>query len=357
MLGYYAAYLIVILCILLSFGRNRKLDNMSFVVLGIVLVCLCGFRHVDANFWGNDSYPYYYNFIHSNSRNPVFYGTEYYDLAFIYLTKFIRFFTENEYIYGFIIALLTISPILFLYKKVSPMPFVAVFLYVCFQVGGSSPYFMAFNQMRQALAAGILCIAVYHYNGNNYRFNRIVVAWLIVMALTHWSSLLMIIPFLLKEVRLNKYFYIAGMIVAAIAGLFAAQFVPQLSDLFTLMEQNFFVDDDKEFSLISNIPLLLLSCYVFFISSDEECNSFEHKCLFLQFVLLGFLAPFNNSIFRFCIYFGVIGNLAIASSFYKSFKKKNAISVGVALVAFLYISRVLLISLSGLQKEYPYSMW
>lgn len=356
MIGYHTAFIFVVLCFLLSLGRDKKLNTMAYVVMGIVLVCLCGFRHVE---WavGNDSLGYYDYFRNINRQSLELYGEDHMDPAFMLITRFIRFFTGEQYVYGFIIALLTIPPVLYLYKKVSPMPAVAVFLYVCFQVGGSSPYFMAFNQMRQALAVGFMSMGIYYYVKNDYHFNKKVVAFLLIMVLTHWSSLLMIIPFLLKKVKLGRFVYIGGMLGAALAGLFAQRFVPQLSDLFVLMEQGFFVEDEKEFSLISNLPLLLLSCYVFFISTKEECNSFEHKCLFLQFVFFGFLAPFNNSIFRFCIYYGVIGNLAIASSFYRSFKKKNAISVGVAIVSFLYISRVILISLAGMEKAYPYSIW
>lgn len=356
MFGYHTAYIIVVFCLIASFLNDRKFDRIAFVVMAIVLVCLCGFRHVEYNYY-NDSYIYYYNFLRSNLKEPVFYGEEYHDPAFLFITKLIRFFTDDEYLYGFIIALMTISPVLYLYKKVTPLPLVAVFLYVCLLNGGSSPYFMAFNQMRQALAVGFMCIWAYFYIKNNYRFNIKVVIFFIIMVMTHWSSLLMIIPLIIKKISLGKYFYIIGMIGASMAGLFAARFVPQLSELFLLLDQGFFIDDDIKFSLMHNLPLLLLSCYAFYISSNEECNSFEHKCLFLQFVLFGLLAPFNNSIFRFCIYYGVIGNIAIASSFYNSLKKQNAISVGVSIVSFAYISYVILVSLTGLEKNFPYSVW
>lgn len=392
MFGYYTAYIIVVLCLFVSFFKNKKVNTVAFFVLCVILVCLCGFRHVGL-VDGNDSYAYYYNFVRANQRNPVYFGAEYHDPVFLFLTKFIRFFTDNEYVYGFIVALLTIVPVLYLYKKVSPCPAFALFLYVCLQVGGSSPYFMAFNQMRQALAVGFMCIAIYHYIKNKYHLSITVLFWLIIMVLTHWSSVLIIVPFLLKNVRLSKSFYIIGMVAASVAGLFAARFVPQLSDLFILLEQGFFVDNDIEFSLIHNLPLLLLSCYVFVISSERECNSFEHKCLFLQFVLYGLMAPFNNSIFRFCIYYGVVANLAIASSFYRALKKrktvsegnmpvqktvtvlnnaakknkksrrkktikqKHVISFGVAATAFVYISYVILTSLAGLEKAFPYSIW
>lgn len=356
MIGYNTAYIIVVLCLLISLTKDKKLNRMAYIVMGVVLVCLCGFRHV-AYISGNDSYIYYYNFLRSNEKVPIYMGQEYNDVAFLGLTKLIRFFTSNVYVYGSIIALLTITPVLYLYKKVSPFPLIAVFLYVCMQVGGSSPYFMAYNQFRQTLAVGFLCVAIYFYAKNEYKFNWKVIVFLLIMGLTHWSSVIMVIPFILKKVYINKYVCIGGMLGAAVAGFFAVQFVPQLKDLFLLLEQGFFIDDYKEFSLISNLPLLLLSSYAFFISSKEECNSFEHKCLFLQFVVFGLLAPFNNSIFRFCIYYGVIGNLAIASSFYKSLKKKDAITAVVAIVAFLYISRVLLISLVGWEKEFPYSMF
>lgn len=354
MFGYNTAYIIVVFCLFLSLSKNKKLDASAYVVMGIVLVCLCGFRHVEyARF--NDSYYYYQNFL-TAYRSNYFAIEEYKDPAFLVLNKIIRFFTVNPYVYGFIIAMLTITPVLYLYKKVSPLPLVAVFLYVCMQTGGSSPYFMAYNQMRQALSVGIMCIAMYFYNKNNYKFNKKVILFLVLMALTHWSSLLMIIPFLLKKIKLGKFFYIIGMVVAAFAGFFAQRYVPQLSELFISMEQGFYIDEEKEFKLVASFPLLLLSCYVFFISSKEKCNSFEHKCLFLQFVLYGLLAPFNNSIFRFCVYYGVIGNLAMASSLYMS-SKKNDLTIVVSTVAFLYMSYVILVSLAGMQQSYPYSWW
>lgn len=355
MFGYYTAYIIVVLCLLVSFSKDKKLDRLAYVVLAIVLVCLCGFRHVEY-IDGNDSYGYYEWFLNID-RIKNLSDEDHMDPTFFILTKCIRVFTSNEYVFGFIIALLTITPVLYLYKKVSPFPLIAVFLYVCMQTGGSSPYFMAFNQMRQALAVSFMCIAVYYYIKNSCHFNKRVIAFLIIMVFTHWTSLLMLIPFLLKKIRIEKYYYIGGMIVAAVAGLFAQRFVPQLSDLFLLLNQGFFIDNDTEFSLVRNIPMLLLSCFVFVISSKDECNSFEHKCLFLTFVLFGVLAPFSNSIFRFCIYYNVIGNLAIASSFYKSFKKKNVISIGVGAITFAYMSYVILVSLAGVEKEYPYSIW
>lgn len=356
MLGYNTAYLVVVLCLLLSFVKGKKYKTISYVVLGVVLVCLCGFRH-PLYVEGNDTYGYHMIFLNAGHEKLVLWGNDFKDPAYLILNKFVRFFTDNVFILDSIIALLTIPPVLFLYKKFSPLPLVAVFLYVCMQVGGSSPYFMAFNQMRQALAIGFMCIAIYYYINDNYHLNKSVIFFFAIMWLTHWSSFIMIVPFLLKKVRLSKSFYIAAMIIAAFAGFFTERFVPQLSELFFMMEQGFFIDEEKRFSLISNLPLLLLSCYVFFISNKDECNSFEHKCLFLHFVLFGLLAPFNNSIFRFCIYYGIIGNLAIAYSFHKEFKKGNALTIGVAVIYFIYFSYVLLFSLAGLEKHYPYSMW
>lgn len=356
MIGYNTAYIVVVLCLLLSFAKGKRLHTISYVVTGVFLVCLCGFRHplyID----GNDTYGYHMMFLNASREKLVLWGNDIKDPAFLILNKLIGIFTNNVIIYDFIIALLTIPPVLVLYRKFSPLPLVAVFLYVCMQVGGSSPYFMAFNQMRQALAIGFMCIAIYYYINDSYHLNKKVIFFLVIMWLTHWSSFIMAVPFLLKKIRLNKYFYITGMIVAAVAGLFTERFVPQLSELFLMMEQGFFIDEGKKFSLISNLPLLLLSCYVFFTSSKDECNSFEHKCLFLQFVLFGLLAPFNNSIFRFCIYYGIIGNLAVAYSFHKDLKKGNALSIGVAMIYFVYFSYVLLFSLAGLERNYPYSMW
>lgn len=356
MLGYNTAYIIVVLCLLLSLVKDKKINTMAYVVMCVVLVCLCGFRHplyID----GNDTYIYHLRFLNANQEQVVLWGEEFKDPAFVLIYKFVRFFTNNVYVFDLIIALLTILPVLFFYKKTSSLPLVAVFLYVCMQTGGSSPYFMAFNQMRQALAVGFMSIAIYYYIKNDYKFDKKVIVFLLIMALTHWSSLIMIIPFLIKKIRMGKYLYIIGMIGAAFAGLFTERFVPQLTELFILLDQGFYINDNVEITPISNIPLLLLSCYVFFISTKEECNSFEHKCLFMQFVLYALLAPFNNSIFRFCIYYGIIGNLAIASSFNKSFKKKNVVSIGVAMVSFVYISYVILVSLIGLEKSFPYSMW
>lgn len=356
MLGYNTAYIIIVICLFLSLLKDKNINKVAYIILAIILVCLCGFRHVEYNYF-NDSYIYYQNFLRADQVKLVLWGEDSKDPAFLILTKLIRFFTSNVYIYGFILALITIMPILNLYKRLSPFPFVAIYLYICMQVGGSSPYFMAFNQLRQALAVSFMSIAAYYYIKNNYCVNKNVFCFLIIMILTHWSSLLATIPFFIKKIRCGKYLYIICMIGAAVAGFFAKRFVPQLSELFTLMEQGFFIDETITFSIIHNLPLLLLSCYVFYISSNEECNSFEYKCLFLQFVLYGLLAPFNNSIFRFCIYYGVIGNLAIASSFYKSFKRNNVISIGVAIVSFIYISYVILTSLKGLEKDFPYSIW
>lgn len=358
MIGYNTAYFIVVLCLIFSLPKDKKVRQLAFIFMGVVLVCLCGFRHVasEHTLYGNDSYRYYETFLNSARTKVVLWGDDTKDPAFQILTKFIRFFTSNVYVYGFIIAMLTITPVLYLYKKVSSFPVMAVFLYVCMQVGGSTPYFIAFNQMRQALAVGIMCIAVYYYIKANCRFNFNVLLWLIIMTLTHWSSLIFIMPFLLKKIRLNKYIYIALMIVASMTGVFAQRYASQLTELFLLMEQGYYLDDDIQVGLFSNLPLLILSCYTFFISSKEECNSFEHKCLFLQFVVYGLLAPINNSIFRFVIYYGVIGNLAITSSFCKSFKQKNAITIGIVVVEFAWISYVLLASLAGWEKVFPYSI-
>lgn len=354
--GYNIVYFAVVLSLISSFIFTRKINNRLFVILSIILIALVGFRHYSMTFLFNDTYSYYQYFLNGDSGDTIYNAKEI-EPALTFLNLFLRKFTSNLYLYGIIMATLSIGPIMFLYKKYAKLPIVAVFFYCTCTMGGLSIYMLEFAAMRQMLALGVWGIVAYIYINNKRKITKEVVIGVILMFLIHQSSLLVVILFLIDHVHLSKKIIYISVVVATISGLFIENYFPYLNILLNYAQKSAYLIQLADFNLRSIIfyPTMIIS--MTFFATIDECNTFEFKSLFLAVILLGLMSFFGNGVERMVTYYEIPGFIAISSFVYSKFKTNKMISLSFFFVLFLFFSYTFFRMTAHFAETSPYSMF
>ena len=133
-----------------SIYPKRKIGFLFFV--GILLVIVPGLRHLDV---GLDTKPYYEMFIRSGQISTIaFLEESRHEPLYLVLTSIVNMMTGNFVILQLIVAITYIGGVLIMVYNYSEKVWYSCLLYFVFTF-----YYMSFNEMRQAMAIGIVCIA------------------------------------------------------------------------------------------------------------------------------------------------------------------------------------------------------
>lgn len=351
--GYSISYVAILICIFLYFLRNKSVNKISYILLCVFLIILSGLKPAWKQY-GNDVLNYYMYYLKGDSWG---YYTSYdIEPGLTYINRILRPFISDVYIYGLILSFLSIAPICYLYLMKSNIPLVSIFLYICMTTGGMTTYMISFCALRQCLAMGFVALAVYYYINNNYSFNKYVLLFLIFAFFTHLSSSMMIILFLLSKIKLSKRTILIIIFLAAISGFFIEQYIPTVQYLFFQLGKDFYTTQQGSFNYIMLLPFFLSSIFVFILSSESDCNSFEYKGLFLSLVLFGLIAYFNNNTGRFLAFFNIISYMAFAKFIKNYYNRHKFIIIGYIVILFFFCSISYIRFIDDFNIHWPYEV-
>lgn len=289
----------------------RKLEQFLFFVTAVDIILIVGLRHESL---GTDTVNYLYLF-----QNP-FDVNGYYDIntvepVYAFVTLLIRFFTDNKYIYSFIITTMSLTPIMYLIKRYSDHKMLSVFLFISFSVG-MSLFFLSYSMLRQFLAIGFFCILLNGYIENHCKWNRNLYVIAVIMILCHYSSAMCIVLFIIDKINITKKLQFYIMLASAFAGYMLSVFFPWLMFIAESIDKGFYLTnlgDSYSNNVVSKIPYLAIFFMFLWNLSEQECNNIWIKGLFLAIVMGNFF-NFGNNADRMCAYFYAVSIITIPNA-------------------------------------------
>lgn len=333
---YIFVYLLSIIGFLMSLGRikieNVKLENILFYVTSAVLVLMVCFREQHV---GADTYNYLYFFNKPNDLNGFYAQEENLEPGLGFFNSIIRFIWHDKYFYSFVLSFISLSPIFFIINKHSYYKNISLFTLISFSVG-SSYWILSFSMLRQFLALGIWALVFEQYLRNDKKLSINLIILSILMVLIHYSSLMVILLFVIDRINISKkWFYILS-IASCLAGYVLDKYAPFLYYLAAAYNKEFYFTNvsDTSFSFLRAMPTLGTFLLTVYFLSEKEANSIYIKGFFLAIVLSGIMMFFGNNVDRMCLYFYVPTFIGIPLLF-KSLRRRSTVLELLFVVVFL----------------------
>lgn len=210
---YYAIVIVALLMSVFDFIRNDIVRLVAYVGYCIILVLFIGLRSVGVD---NDSANYEdaFNLAAELPWNELVTGSygETMERGYLMLNKLIGVLGGQVRTVFLIMAAATgVVNYTLIYKK-SPLPFVSLFLYVCFFL-----FYRDFTQIRFALSAGIGFWALFGWLDRKYLQAILLV---LIAASIHSAVLVVLLLFVLYEVSKDMWIYFLLPLLGLIGGFF-----------------------------------------------------------------------------------------------------------------------------------------
>ncbi|MFD1771525.1 EpsG family protein [Sphingobacterium suaedae] len=279
------AFIFCLLFLLLLFSRAKK--QWGIWPIFLALVGFVGYRDVSI---GSDTanYSLYFQIL----KNGGAITSEY---LFGVLNKVVLYFQGEVYIVQILASILTILPVFYVVGKKSPLPYLAVFLYLTLYL-----YFYSFNIVRQCIAISICFMAVSVFLKNKIWFFS-----LIVIAINfHASAIIMLPLYYIERLKIGRATISIGLILTFCIGIFLPSYLLNIAGLFGY--SNYLTGAFGLGSLVGNMfYLLIVNAFFFAVSKFErEKSAVLFKLFFLFVIVTNILIrfPFGN---RVILYFSI----------------------------------------------------
>lgn len=270
-----------------------KCRRITLCVSFLLCVCVAGFRNM-----GGVDYVYYENHYYGRDR------TASYEIGYEVLVSLFRDlgFSYEQYI--FILSFLTFWLLFCCIKRYSPMPQLTVLLYV-----GSFFLFYNIIAIRQSVALAIFIYSIRYVESN--RWPQII--FLIFCAfLFHNSAVILLLGYLfIKYFRLNLYWILIGLSLALLFQSIDLFNIVNLFDgrmglSFVYDKMQYYVDDDRTFTLFTIIKLSVLLLLIMFSSKKNDGPYFRiFANMTILYILLFVLFNKWGVLSRMWVYFEV----------------------------------------------------
>lgn len=324
---YNIIFICTIIGLLVHYSKIPKVKAIYFFALSSLIILTVALRGENI---GYDTHNYLDYFMNPNST-ITFYQTSDIEPGLPFFNVLVRLIWSNKYFYSFFIALFSIIPIFIIFAKFSINPFLSIFLFVSFSIG-SSMFMIELAALRQCLALSFYAWAIYFFASNNYKFNRWGILFLVLMFLTHYSSLLGILLFAFTKIKFSKMQYYVISIIFLLMGFFIQRYAQQLFVIASMFNKEFYLVSSEELNF-SIIPLLPYWCYFMFMvyfMPIKRINSFWVKGYFFAILLSGLFFCFGgNNLDRMSLYYYFPAIIALPQLF--KFTEKRHIAIHYAL--------------------------
>lgn len=298
--------------------RKRMVSQFSFFVLLLLLIIVSGLRY--QVYGDTDEYRYrngVLNLIGVNfdlSDYTIFDEPGNYILYWISANVF-----KNDQAYIFITALITVSLILFAFRRESENFTLTIFLFIA-----SGAFFYSFSAIRQYLAAAIVLWATKYIHSREIKKYLVYVFIASLIHVTAWLLVLLYFIPCIKNYRAFNFGLVISSIVLTINMPLVLKFVLTNSDFSNYL--------DKEYYGMSTIRVVVwIFTYILIFfgvtkmkSVDEnQVVSFEMTVASMCCYIMGLSFVYFG---RLEIYFG-LGAMCIVDFIYKGFKARGRVLI------------------------------
>lgn len=291
MLPYYILVFLPLLIYLLGLSRGKKYNKFCIILFFSIFIALLALRSIET---GTDIKAYFRTF--SNISNLSFHGLLNYsekdELLFYFLNKIISLIGGSFQFFLFVCALISILPIMFLYKKESQNSMLTMSLFLVV-----APFSIFFSGLRQALALGIIAVA-YNFIKDKKLFKFILLV--IVASYFHKSAIFCLLLYPIYHAKITNRWLIFVIPIMSVTFIFREQI---FSVILQFISTNFYEAYNyiKPTGAYSILILLILFAIYSYLLPDK--NKIDKEFIGLRnFLLLAiciqFFASINSQIMR-----------------------------------------------------------
>lgn len=294
--------------------QNQRKTVITFFFLWLMLLLI--FRSIDC---GIDLRNYTHYFREAVSH-PFSKGYSL-ELGYYTLESIIGLLTDNFHIFYATLAVLYLSPVLWMYRREVEMPYLTIILFLVI-----APFSMYFSGLRQALAMAFAVPAFYcAQNRQKFRFLLVILA----AFLFHKSSLVMLLIYPVYHLKLSRRSLL--WIVPLVTGIFLLN--RQIFQFLLLFLGEQYIEKYSEmastgaYSIL--LLLILLLIYAFLLVRDQqlEADVVALRNLLLLCVGIQCFAPVHNIAMRMNYYFLPFVPLLIPKIANRSSEQNKVISL------------------------------
>ena len=308
--------------------KRQGLGYVSYILLTFVLSFFAAARYDT----GSDclSYYNYFDYIKSDDTDLIFMMYEP-GFAYLYLLLGQLFNTGQSLIV--VTSVLTNVFIANVIRRVSPMPFLSLFCYVCFYY-----YFLSFNILRQFLGISIVLCGLPYLLEKTKKGNIIFVACCLVATLFHLSAILSLIMLFFVRLSHNMVAKIS-LFILIITGFISSSYYIDLFSSFARFSDFYggkYGTQNSSSSSVVILSVFLLICWFFENKYKKQIKAynFYENCLAFG-LFLNVIAGTNAMFGRIAMYYTIV-LLILVPLFISNLKNSFVFKILVIVVAIAY---------------------
>jgi len=208
---------------------SKKIEDLLYIILWLVLIFFIGFRYKMANDWYN------YEGLVRNieplnqvlwGNAPVFHSTKGVEFGFMVLCSFINLFFSSSVValqaLTAIVSIFCYSVLISVTKKETIIPHKFIFLSIFI----SLTMFREFDVLRQSIALYMFLISIKYFNNSFFKYSLIN----IVGSFFHISALIFIPFYFVFKIKFHRLFILALLIMYMLSMVIHFSFVTALTD-------------------------------------------------------------------------------------------------------------------------------
>ena len=327
--------------------RNKKTRNIT-VISALLLILIVALRHpsmgVDLGSLNGDGYIGSFYLIGKMTWKSILSNISFlnYSIGYIIYNKLLYLISPNHELLLIVTAFISIAPFWFAFYKFSKSIYFSAIIYM------ASPLFLlAYSGLRQIIAIGICCIALYYLVQKRLLKFVICVA---VAFLFHSSALLFLVAYPVYYIRIKRTNRLILLSIIPVVYIFRKQLFSEMSGLFGY-------SGSVSETGAGRFLLFLIVLYVFLtLLSNEETNGW----LNLLFVacLIQTMAGVNSLVLRAGYYFLISLPIAVPNVMLNAKKSRGSIlALYGAYTFFVLYGIYTIIYNSGWAEAYPYAFF
>ncbi len=342
-MGIYLFLLFLLLLFYLVKGNNNSFGFVLFVVIVFILVSALRSETV-----GIDHIGYKRGFEY-DLRFDTFAGHLFkWDVGWLLLNYIVMFLHDSWFVMLVIIAILTVYPMYYVFKKYTPDPLFAMLIYFLLY-----SYILSFSLIKQSVAISWVVLALYFFN-NQKNFKSLFCG--IVACAIHYSTLFFLpVAFIAAKVKIKRKFVIPILASTFLFGLFSSQ-SSLVSNLISLLpfEKYANYSDYKADVVVNQFNSYLyilpknIFCILIFYHLQGSIYSFFKNILFFNLVIANLFYTSIPLISRFVLYGFQIEILLLVYYTYQFNGEKHKLAkLSVFVYSFFYFAYNLMTNRGG----------
>jgi len=291
MLPYLLLVFIPIIIYLIGLSKGKKYNKACIIAFFSILIILLAFRSIEI---GTDSKAYFitFNKISNLQFGNLLHFSEKEEFLFYFLNKIVSYIGGDFQFFLLVCALISILPLLFLYKKEVNNSVLSISLFLIV-----APFSIYFSGIRQSLALGVVAIA--------FKFikEKKIIPFLLLILMAsyfHKSAIFCLILYPLYHVKITNRWLIFIIPIMTCVFLFREQI---FSLILQFISTNFYesynyIKPTGAFSILILLSAFAVYSYLLPDKSKLDNDFIGLRNFLLMAICIQFFASINSQIMR-----------------------------------------------------------